>query len=286
MRFSFLASSALLVATLTAALPAASADFESPEFPNIIHRTPHVVHEERRGIPQNWWKHSKLHSRAVLPMRIGLRQQNLHRAEEFLLSVSHPDSPDFGKHWTAKQVAETFAPHPDSVHVVMNWLSAAGISPTRVGVSQSMGWLTFDATVAEAERLLKTEYNVYEHMGGQKHVACHSYSVPEHVQEHVDFITPTVHFDAKLGPRGPNNYRHRNFRRDTDGISAEGSRVQPGTGARVGQPANGFLPKKGSSNLHIPDASDISNCSSAITPACLRALYKFPAGKTANPKNA
>ena len=54
----------------------------------------------------------------------------------------------------------------------------------------------FDASIEEAESLLKTEYNVYPHaQTGDDILAVEGYSFPAHIQEHVDFITPTVHFD-------------------------------------------------------------------------------------------
>lgn len=61
-----------------------------------------------------------------------------------------------------------------------------------------MGWVTFEATVDEAENLLKTEYHLHKHETGKPHVATDDYYIPEHIQPHVDFITPTVHFDSKL----------------------------------------------------------------------------------------
>lgn len=71
---------------------------------------PHVVHERRSGAPHGWIKRSRLQRNAVLPMKVGLKQSNLERGYEYLNDVSHPTSPNFGKHWSAKQVAETFAP--------------------------------------------------------------------------------------------------------------------------------------------------------------------------------
>ena len=70
----------------------------------------HVVHERRSHAPNGWTKRSQLHRNAILPMRIGLKQSNIDRGYEYLDDVSHPSSPNYGKHWTAKQVAETFAP--------------------------------------------------------------------------------------------------------------------------------------------------------------------------------
>lgn len=88
-------------------------------------------------------------------MRIALSQSNLEKADEYLMDVSHPDSPNFGKHWTAKQVAEMFTPSQESYDAVTIWLRSSGIAPERISKSQSMGWVTFEATVAEAENLLK-----------------------------------------------------------------------------------------------------------------------------------
>ena len=131
-------------------------------------------------------------------MRIALKQSNLDKAEEYLMDVSHPQSPNYGQHWSAKKVAETFAPSQESLDAVTVWLKSSGISPERISRSQSMGWLTFDATVAEAENLLKTEFFLHKHVTGKPHVGCDDYSVPEFVRPHVDFITPTVHFDTKI----------------------------------------------------------------------------------------
>ena len=70
----------------------------------------HVVHERRSGTPHGWIKRSSLQRNAILPMKVGLKQSNLERGYEYLDDVSHPSSPNFGRHWSAKEVAETFAP--------------------------------------------------------------------------------------------------------------------------------------------------------------------------------
>lgn len=65
-----------------------------------------------------------------------------------------------------------------------------------------MNWLKFDATVEEAETLLQTEYRIYENVEtGKSHLACDDYSIPHHLIPHVDFITPTIQFDAIVKTR-------------------------------------------------------------------------------------
>ncbi|KAL9021903.1 MAG: hypothetical protein Q9185_000917 [Variospora sp. 1 TL-2023] len=218
----------------------------------------------------------------VLPMKIALTQSNLDHAEEFLMDVSHPDSPNFGKHWTHEQIANKFAPSSESVNIVKEWLASSGIAPERISRSQSLGWLKFDATVAEAESLLKTEYHLYKHSTGKPHVACSSYHIPNHIRSHVDFITPTVHFDAKV----PQAVAQPVEKRAPTTTAAAGHPVKTKAALGIGAPSSGSLPKEGA-RINIQGLIDeLENCNRFITPNCLRALYLFPPGLTANPENS
>ena len=221
-------------------------------------------------------------------MRIALKQSNLEKAEEYLMDVSHPKSPNYGQHWSAKKVAETFAPSQESLDAVTVWLKSSGISPERIGRSQSMGWLTFDATVAEAENLLKTKFFLHKHFTGKPHVACDDYSVPEYVQPHVDFITPTVHFDTKI-PQSRHQERQDVplEKRATPTTAAAGVPVQSKAAVHViTNPNGGYLPKKGP-NIDIKGIiAELKNCNQFIVPDCLRALYLFPPNIAASPKTS
>ena len=109
---------------------------------------------------------------------------------------------------------------------------------------QGHNWVQFDGTVEEAERIFNTEYWLYKHEKGGYRLACDSYSLPKHVQNHVDFAMPTIQLDglkpvANLNPS---------------------TQIQ----ARFPQGATlGSLP-----------------CGVLVTVECLRALYKFGAGNT------
>jgi len=158
-----------------------------------------VVHERRQHLPAHWKRNAKLHGDSYLPMRIALTQSNLDKADEFLMDVSHPKSPNYGKHWSAKQIAETFAPSEESYDSVLEWLAEYGITEDRVRQSQSLNWVHLDLTVSEAESLLDTKYYEYTHaQTGQAHIACEEYKLPENLRKYIDFVTPTVHFDTKV----------------------------------------------------------------------------------------
>ncbi|KDQ54112.1 hypothetical protein JAAARDRAFT_60885 [Jaapia argillacea MUCL 33604] len=224
--------------------------------------SPHVVHERRGHTPAGWNRARKHDSGAVLPLRIGLTQSNMDKLEEFLMEVSDPESSKFGGHWSAGQVAKTFAPSKETVETVYEWLTSSGFDASRIRVTPTKTWIEVNATVEEAERLLKTEYHVFEHGTGKEHVACDTYSLPEHVTKHVDLITPTVHFNAIIKAR------------------SEAS----GGAAHIGNPGVGLHPKTTGKISTL--LTELENCDQQITPICLRALYGLVYEPLATSKNS
>lgn len=123
--------------------------------------------------------------------------------QAYLMDVSDPTSANFGKHWTAQQVADTFKPSEVTVKAVNNWLLNAGFSQDQLSGGAS-GWMNVNTTFAEAEALLDAEYHMYQHeQTGTQQVATSSYTLPSHLsRSHVDFVLPSVHFDGLLGGGG------------------------------------------------------------------------------------
>lgn len=70
----------------------------------------HAIHEKRDRMPANWRRSHKLDARAVLPLRIALKQRNIEHGYQAIDEVSHPDSEKYGQHWSPKQVLDTFRP--------------------------------------------------------------------------------------------------------------------------------------------------------------------------------
>lgn len=236
---------------------------------SVVHAAPsstihHVVHERRAAEPLGWTLSRRLESHKVLPMRFGLTQSNMDRIEEMLMSVSHPDSPTYGQHFSAAKVVETFSPSSETIEAVTNWLTDSGISRDRLRLAPNNGWIHLNATVAEVEELLKTEYHVYSHPSGDEQLGnsiqtyreifgfhlvtflgCQTYSVPAHVKEHIDLIKPTVHFNHRPSPK-------------FGGLGSP--TLRPG-------------PKK--SNKQVKTPPSLENCDENITLDCLRALYSI-----------
>jgi tripeptidyl-peptidase I len=97
-----------------------------------LSRPTHVLHEKRGALHPSWKRHSRAPADMVMPLKFGLRQRNLESFEELLLDISDPRSANFGKHWTPKQVAETFAPAKETSELTIAWLVESGISRDRL----------------------------------------------------------------------------------------------------------------------------------------------------------
>lgn len=143
----------------------------------LTRRADHVLHERRAADPavRAWDRTRKLEADRILPLRIGLKQQNMHLVEDMLMDVAHPDSPNFGQHWSPERVVDFFKPADSTVDAVLAWLGEYGLTD-RVKLSTSKGWVQLNATVAEVEELLGTEYHVYTHPSGVEQISTFHYS--------------------------------------------------------------------------------------------------------------
>lgn len=105
-----------------------SLTFSSPSNPK------YTVHEKRNSIPHVYYQklHTRSHVEATIPTRVAIAQKSLHRGYEFLMDVSHPNSKNFGQHWTSQKVHEMFSPSQESVNVVKEWLVSSGIDASNI----------------------------------------------------------------------------------------------------------------------------------------------------------
>lgn len=55
-----------------------------------------VQHEKRHESAKKWVKRDRLHSKQIVPVRIGMTQSRLDDGHDHLMTISHPDSPHYG----------------------------------------------------------------------------------------------------------------------------------------------------------------------------------------------
>ncbi|KAJ9220584.1 hypothetical protein DTO271D3_4637 [Paecilomyces variotii] len=225
----------------------------------------YVLHERRDVLPTSWSEGERIYRKTSLPMRIGLTQSNLDRGHDLLMEVSDHTSPKYGQHYTIEEIHDLFAPSEESVQSVRDWLESAGVHGDRITLSANKQWLQFDADAEEVERLLRTEYYVHtDSVTGKSHVACHEYYIPEHVQEHVDYVTPGVkHLGVKGGTSSSLAKRTKNLR----------------------NPGLPPLTKPLDIALDILKDALLETCDLAITPECIQAMYNITVGDKATPGN-
>ncbi|KAL5531108.1 hypothetical protein ACEPAG_3984 [Sanghuangporus baumii] len=226
--------------------------------------SPPVLHERRSFTPhaRGWRFARRLEAEAILPVRIGLTHQNTHTLEDALNAVSHPDSPDYGKHWSAQRVVEHFAPSSETVNAVTDWLTSNGVSRERLRLSNSRSWLEFNASVSEVESLLYAEYHVFEDTDGVERVGCEAYHVPEHLVSHIDLIKPTTAFNARIPAPEPNNLDKR-------------AATTTNPPVKLGSPSGFNGPKTNGRKVDGSTTLGLADCDRFITPVCLQTLYNI-----------
>ena len=227
----------------------------------------HVQHEKRSLTPESpWERKAGVQADAIVPLRIGLVQSNLEKGYEHLLSVSHPESPRYGQHFSVEEVNWLFTPTGTTVEAVRSWLLSFGIEDDDIVHSDNRGWLALDVPASLVEQLFQTSIHEYHHPdSGVVRLGCDEYHIPSHLVEHIDYITPGVKLSA------PVEKRTAHSERDTK------------------QPQHAQLQTRSSNKLTEAQASlppQLRHCDANMTIECIRALYDIPAATLCDPVNA
>ncbi|KAF8599999.1 subtilisin-like protein [Ceratobasidium sp. AG-I] len=207
-----------------------------------------------REVPSGWAVVSRAPADHKIDLRIGLKQGRMAELLTTLGEVSDPAHERYGRHLSKAEVDELVAPRGETVSSVEKWLDTHGATISER--SSSGDWLHVTVPVARAEQMLNTRYNVYRHTSGSHIVRSESYGLPRSLDAHVDVVQPTTFF-GRINERGaPGSEMDK--RASTVFILPESEKLS----AEVEE-------TKGKLLATVP-----SSCSSTITPACLRALYK------------
>lgn len=154
----------------------------------------HVLHE--RSLPSvnsKWRRGEKVARDSIVPLRIGLVQTNLELGDKHLMDVADPRSASYGKHWTAAEVHDVFAPAASAVAEVKNWLVEYGIKEDEILHFENKGWLAADIPAYKVERLFRTSLYEHEHHAtGDIRIGCSEYHVPAHLKHYIDYSKANV----------------------------------------------------------------------------------------------
>jgi len=106
--------------------------------------------------------------------------------------VSDPDHSRYGQHLSFEDVNDLVKPADETLDLVHEWLLTNGVN--ELDYSPAKDWINIYIDVDSAERLLDTEYSVFQHDDGSVLVRTSRWSIPSHLHDHVDTIQPTTSF--------------------------------------------------------------------------------------------
>ncbi|KAK7057811.1 Tripeptidyl peptidase A [Favolaschia claudopus] len=203
-----------------------------------------VLKDALSGIPSGWTElqDAELSLSRGLKLRFGLTQHDFPQLESLLLDISDPSHPSYGNHLSRDEVHALSTPTDEAVQLVSDWLSANNAKSVKWTPSKDS--VTAVVSVSSAESMLSTRFGVFEHgPTGERIVRTLSYSLPEELAPHVDFVHPTTAF---LTPRR----RAPSPAPDANGVHLEKRPV----------PLN---------------QSNFESCVSVADPPCVRRLYNI-----------
>ncbi|KAF7877472.1 hypothetical protein EAF04_001149 [Stromatinia cepivora] len=187
-----------------------------------------AVMEKLAAVPSGWTA-AETDSNAAIILTVSLAMQNLDQLQAKLLAVSTPGNAEYGNHLDADEANALFAPSADASNAVTSWLTSAGAR----NIVSDGSTVTFAATIEKANSILNATFQTYTSNGVSK-VRTTQYSVPDHVAEHIELISPTTYF-----------------------------------GKTVANAPTKVTKKATSATKVTVDAS----CSTSITPKCIKELY-------------
>ncbi|KAI6152381.1 peptidase S8/S53 domain-containing protein [Pisolithus tinctorius] len=196
--------------------------------------------------PRGWVEHAPAPPNHILELRIALPQPYFPLLEKHLWEVSDPTHQRYGDYLSKEETEVFLAPYPHTIDTVSEWLASYGIYEEHLFRSSAQDWVTARVPVSLAEEMLDTKYHIYRHSETDEYIVrTTSYSLPEVLHEHIQFIQPTTMFA-----------RFKAFKSTMHWTTAPS--VDVITGDTIIGPAGNQI-----------DAS----CNQTITPTCLRQLY-------------
>lgn len=133
-----------------------------------------------------------------------------------------------------------------------SWLTDYGIDAESLSYNEAADWITVKVPVHQANKLLDTDYSIYEHEEeGTMLVRTPEFSLPQYLHDHIDVIEPTNSFlrPVKKAPKSTAKFQTFETANHEDASRTLASQV--------------------ASNGTGPTVCDING----VTPGCLRSYY-------------
>lgn len=159
---------------------------------NVITLEPEFTGFEDMAAGKGWTLLERADPEIELDLIIALELRNLDILQDRLLAAATPGSPDYGLWLSKEEISELTSPTQEVLDQVLEWF---GATPENY---HDGGFVRRLVTVEEAEKLLNSEYHVFEHTSGEQVIRMTThYGVDSSVAPHISFASPSIRFPAK-----------------------------------------------------------------------------------------
>jgi len=159
---------------------------------NVITLEPEFSLFDDMAADKGWTKLDRADPDIELDLIIALQLRNVDVLEERLLAVATPGHPEYGSWLSKEEISELTSPTQEVIDHVLEWI---GGSPENY---HDGGFIKRLVTVGQAEKLLNSEYHVFEHTTGQQVIRMTDrYGVESSVAPHIAFASPSIRFPTK-----------------------------------------------------------------------------------------
>ena len=126
-------------------------------------------------------------------MTLALKQTNRDWLERTLLSVSDPDSPNYGHHMSLEEIAKYVHGYPEGVAKVKEVLGAIGVQPS---FTIGEGFAIADIPVSVAENLFSATFYKFQHREYKNltTIRSTSHSIPTILSPYISFVSGLSEF--------------------------------------------------------------------------------------------
>jgi len=151
-----------------------------------------IERTEPLPLPSNWIKLPEISdsSRTIKAIFL-LKQRNLSLLKNTFTEVSDPSHPKYGQYLTLQQLADQFAPLPETIDQITSFLqNEYNLKPT---LTLSRDILQVEMSSSVAESVFGIEFGYYRHKSGVTvQASLGPYSLPERLASLVDVVTGVV----------------------------------------------------------------------------------------------
>ncbi|KAH6660945.1 peptidase S8/S53 domain-containing protein [Truncatella angustata] len=195
-----------------------------------------------QNLPSGWKLERRANPAEKIDLSVELKQPGLVELKARLAAISQPESIDYGKHLTKDEVDFYQQPDAHALRSVTSWLRDNGILNVRLEGSS----IKFRSSVGAVRDLVEADIGHFSYRRSSTHLRATSYSIPDHLAQHIRFIHPLSHF-AQPVPSNSKGVTGRDIPRQS------------------GATRNNVVRRP---------------CVDGVTPDCLRKLYHLPSSNS------